>query len=547
MRRLSSFIMPSVTDIITYIGVPLAVLGVMPILYTTIRALVMRERIRRQFLSNGLPDTIIKGSLMSLVVEIELQRYSLSPKSRNQDEYWKVNPKASEMKGGSWSLFHWEMMRIGHYVYSVNEAWGGELRQPQAEVDFEEMVVFLMGRGARPHAEGFKMLRQSGLWTGSGTRLLVSPDTLDSVLEISPPGDSDGKLSLALHWLAKWDHRDASSLSPYWMRVEVPKRCPKKILLQNAGEPPASGSSTSTTVNVIDDPPLLLPGASITFHFLANGVQDAFPEGPTQASKALPIGHLRARSKILSGPALWFSSTATALGNTSSTQLWGYTIPNDILTFANKNTVPCGILVLLGILSQDKCPDWYRLYNPNLEAELQNADFEREQKDWEVGLFHSRKGNNYYDHHGLFNSKNWRSTKEDKAREKNKELKLTDAITSQAINSGQIAPAVLIWLQREALLPDLSAKEVVEMLLYQMIVDIDTALAIGAMLDVWKGWSDGGTMTRANLTFIIENKIAFAYAILMVDIIRGMEETVEGSLAADLQACVKVWPKVTLG
>jgi hypothetical protein len=34
---------------------------------------------------------------------------------------------------------------------------------------------------------------------------------------------------------------------------------------------------------------------------------------------------------------------------------------------------------------------------------------------------------------------------------------------------------------------------------------------------------------------------------LMIDTIRGMEETLEGSLAADLQACVKVWPKVRLG
>lgn len=93
----------------------------------------------------------------------------------------------------------------------------------------------------------------------------------------------------------------------------------------------------------------------------------------------------------------------------------------------------------------------------------------------------------------------------------------------------------------------MSVKEAVEMLLYQMLVDSDTTLAIGAMLDEWKGWSDGGAITKANLKFVMENKIAFAYAILMVDIIKGMEETVEGSLASDLQACVKVWEKARLG
>jgi hypothetical protein len=239
------------------------------------------------------------------------------------------------------------------------------------------------------------------------------------------------------------------------------------------------------------------------------------------------------------------------LGNTSSTQLWGYTIPNDVLIFANKNTVPCGVLVLLGIMSQDQCPDWYRLHNPNLEAEFDNAEFEREQRDWELSVFQS------YGYGGDFprrrpvyvHGNGRRRAKQDRAREKNAELKFIYAITSQAIDFGKIVilPATLVWLQREASLPDLTAKEAVEMLLYQMIVDVDTALAIGAMLDVWKGWSDGGAMTRANLTFVMENKIAFAYAILMVGTIREMEETAEGSLAADLQACVKSWPKVRLG
>jgi uncharacterized protein YhdP len=119
------------------------------------------------------------------------------------------------------------------------------------------------------------------------------------------------------------------------------------------------------------------------------------------------------------------------------------------------------VLVLLGILSQDKCPDWYRLYNPNLEAELQNADFEREQKGWEVSISQSRMRHGYCGTDSL--DKIRQRKREGKAREKNKELKLTDAITSQAIDSEKIASAVLVWLQREALLPDLSAKEVVEL------------------------------------------------------------------------------------
>ena len=91
------------------------------------------------------------------------------------------------MRGGAWSVFNWEMMAIGNHIYKVNETYRGELRQPQAGVDVKELLVFLTDQGATPWAKGFKMLKQSGLWTGTGTRLFVSPDMLDPVLKIAPP------------------------------------------------------------------------------------------------------------------------------------------------------------------------------------------------------------------------------------------------------------------------------------------------------------------------------------------------------------------------
>jgi hypothetical protein len=115
----------SVTDIVTYIGVPLAVLGVLPILYTSIRAFLMKLDIRGEFARNGLSNVIVRGSLVSLVVEIELPCYSIAPTSRSEEKYWRLNAKPSCLKGGSWSMFHWEMMEIGHYVYKVQEAYRG--------------------------------------------------------------------------------------------------------------------------------------------------------------------------------------------------------------------------------------------------------------------------------------------------------------------------------------------------------------------------------------------------------------------------------------
>ena len=45
--------MASATDIITYIGVPLAVLGVLPILYTFAIAIVTQRRIRSSLIQHG--------------------------------------------------------------------------------------------------------------------------------------------------------------------------------------------------------------------------------------------------------------------------------------------------------------------------------------------------------------------------------------------------------------------------------------------------------------------------------------------------------------
>jgi hypothetical protein len=60
----------SATDIITYIGVPLAVLGVMPILYTAVMAMLRQRSIRRTLVQNGLSKAITRGDLVSGTVEV---------------------------------------------------------------------------------------------------------------------------------------------------------------------------------------------------------------------------------------------------------------------------------------------------------------------------------------------------------------------------------------------------------------------------------------------------------------------------------------------
>ncbi|KAK2800666.1 hypothetical protein FQN50_008050 [Emmonsiellopsis sp. PD_5] len=224
----------SAADIITYIGIPLAVIGVLPILYTCIRAILIHRTIRHNLTINNHASTAItRGSLMSGVVEIELPRFTITPLDRELDAeyYWKLNPTRSGLPGASWSFFHWNMLVTGKRLYRVQ--YRDELRVPQAEIGFEELVGFLLDRGAVLDERGWGVLRTSGLWTPAGTVLLRPPVVAgagsggvvgpsEAVLRVGVPDDSDGVLSLSVFWQSVWDRRGPGCLPPFWMRLEKP-------------------------------------------------------------------------------------------------------------------------------------------------------------------------------------------------------------------------------------------------------------------------------------------------------------------------------------
>jgi hypothetical protein len=75
----------------------------------------------------------------------------------------------------------------------------------------------------------------------------------------------------------------------------------------------------------------------------------------------LYINHLRIQSRKSDG--VWFASVATAFGTSSQTILWNYKIPDDICSFSRKESIPCGVLVLLGIVDESETPEWATKYN----------------------------------------------------------------------------------------------------------------------------------------------------------------------------------------
>lgn len=74
---------------------------------------------------------------------------------------------------------------------------------------------------------------------------------------------------------------------------------------------------------------------------------------------------------------VWFASAATAYGTSSQTVLWSYRIPDAVLGFARRETVPCGVLVLLGFVDEAQTPAWASAGAGAGERAARDEQFER--------------------------------------------------------------------------------------------------------------------------------------------------------------------------
>ncbi|KAI9676231.1 MAG: hypothetical protein M1829_003060 [Trizodia sp. TS-e1964] len=566
--------MSAPTDIITYIGVPLAVLGVLPIIYTSTKALLAVSSIKHELRRNGLAATV-RGSLMSRTVEIELPRLSITPLERCDPRYWQLSPAPSQIRGGSWTLFHWEQLVTGHSLYRLQ--YRDEIRQPQAEVDFEELVAFLLDRGAVPSAEGWHMLKTSGLWTPTGTELLLSPDLKHSVLKVAPTDDSDGNLSLRLKWLPTWDLRDSTSLPPYWMRLggaialaEMKPDEPEKEPEPNKDEKEEEGEEKAGDAALVEldvaaveqekaaevrVTEIKASPQSIRFRIASNGLQEAYLETRAGSIESkLNIEHLRFFNDHHGPPGLWFAVTATALGNNGEEGgmgLWSYTIPEPILTFAKKDTIPCGVMVILGVIDEADTPEWATTYDQHAEVRERHQAFVDQQRKINIenrlppAQRDAARMARLSEERANFHSKMLAPMK---ARQEREEKRLTEALNSPRLSNDVVARANLAWLKAHNRVPsEASMQKVVDSVLHTMILQEPAwATRLCDLLDQWHSWSGSGGMNRVHLAAVREGQELFALASCIVCLIRDAS-VAGGNNAADLQDSIRRWNTVRIG
>ncbi|KDN70723.1 hypothetical protein CSUB01_08320 [Colletotrichum sublineola] len=545
------------TDVITYIGVPLAVLGVLPILYNTVATLAARSRIRRM-LRHARLTALTRSDIVNRVIEVDLPRYAVTPWDRydHRDEYWSLSRHPSSIPGGSWTTFNWRTNTIGLKTQRVEYA--DQLRQPQADINFEELVSYLLDLGAVPDAHGWRLLRSTGLWTPVGCTLMHSPDGQHKALTIAPLNDSDGHLSLSVTWSSHWTTRSHQSLPPYWVRLppppEVPLTDPQPQPAKDAKETPSPTSSISSIARAVDTAAKSPIACKISSHGLIAAHPEADDDRP---ATPLHIDHVRIRPGLSAG--VWFASAATAYGTSSATILWNYHIPDDILRFARGSSVPCGVLELLGVVDASQTPEWASSHDDmrdNLDLVSRRMREQRNAMAAESRMSPKDKEQAVRD----------RMRKEadqrlDDLRDKmrldvqRRDLRVHEAIQSPKWDAALVASHALPWLRRHGhLAPDIGTgtaadgpRAAAAALLHRMLRDSAFAAQTAAVLDAWKAWADNGGMRKADLDALREAPAPFALASLLVAVIRDAGTAAEGGPSVDLQECLSMWRQVRLG
>jgi hypothetical protein len=590
--------MVSASDVITYAGVPLAVVGVLPSLYTFFKSFVTVREIRRILFHNGV-GAITRGSLLSGIVEVEIPRKSIAPLERDDPLYFGLAEQASQLRGGSWSALCWRELIIGSKCYRLQ--YHDELAQPQAEAELESLVAFLLDRGAVPDPQGFTDLRSSGLWTPAGTRLLVSPDQMHSVLSVAGSEDSEGMLSLRLDWRPEWNVRGIHDLPPYWMRLhglsedmgdlgiiktkqerEEEESVKRESIVSEKHSHKKSNSGQF--LNPIDNPlshkrhssiPEIIlpekehvpsqrfsiasyatsryshrPQSTLRLRLSASGVDQIVNE--TFPKRKMRPRHLRQFS-VNEGnntTAMWFACAATALSAPRG-GLWSFSIPSVVTEFALLDSVPCGVLELWGFMSSEQTPVWRTPFDNSMEEVEQRH---REKKRMERMMNEGKlKGQAWHDAvHARF-AEERREKQYDAERklvedQQRQAQEMVEALGSPRVGIRPVAEACRKWLVgKELVADDDKIPTIVERLLWEMVTKQEAAWEVAKILDAWKHWADNGGMTKAQYDSMKESLTTFAFASCLLCLIADTAEAMSGSVVSDLQECMRLWKRVRLG
>ena len=289
--------MVSATDVITYIGVPLAVLGVSPIFYTFTLALYTRLKIQRILQQNGILPRI-RARLMTGVVEVDLPVLHLFPLHRQDQQYWLPSASEKTVDGASWSYMSFETTEMDLSTCRMQRS--DKITFPEAKIFFGDLLYFLQDLGCYPDLDGFHKLRNRGQST-AGISLMLHGDPQQPggrrILEVAKSGDRHGLISLRFvnrGWLGSPSHfRNPTTILP-------PFSMSGPLLESKHDNLPLETNNVTSTIRIPDEavkPSSDHSSLETRFHFLIRLPGDLKMDvsiheaPPPSAGKALSSDH----------------------------------------------------------------------------------------------------------------------------------------------------------------------------------------------------------------------------------------------------------------
>ncbi|KAI1100874.1 hypothetical protein F4804DRAFT_317778 [Jackrogersella minutella] len=533
--------MASAADIITYVGVPLTVLGVLPILYNIVKTSIAYSNVknRLKLTKNQDEEIDIRRDYFGGDVKVKLPKFRIAPLDREDSRYWVVS-RDNMLPGGSWEIFNWNRLPSGTSNQRVRSA--NQLRQPQAEVNFEELITYLLDLGTTAHIQGWKSLRFSRIWTPKETCLMETSDK-KPVLKVAPLDtlDLNGRLSLEVQLLPSQIMNNKSSQAQGWIRL-TPEDTRVKILreaehrnAQKPGQP-----------DLQPPPPqiqLITDGMTdIQYTVDAKGLISVEPPDANAQHMRLRRGN---------PTAVWVSSALTAYA-ASQDVLMAYRIPESILDFSHSYSVPCGVLVLLGITNGSDFPHWEKGWGGQHEANATTqgkkwqpptssaaqVPLTKGQVDKMIQERKSRKFT-YYLKYSISQNVGGDSRR---LKQDEHDARIAQALQSKSWEVSVVSQQCLQWLNVQTS-QTCTLEETIAALIHRMIQDEQLTASLGTILNLWKSWSENGGLRRSDYHTLQQSVEIFAYSALLLASIRSFDE----SPMADMQKCFDEWKDVRLG